>query len=276
MLDPARLAWGLRAACLAAGVRLAENTAVDRLRRAGERVLVQAGAASVRARRVALATNAFRGLLRRMRPYSVPVYDYVLMTEPLSAEQRAAIGWSGRQGLADLTNQFHYYRITDDGRILWGGYDAVYYFGGRVRDAYDQRRATFEKLAEQFFATFPQLEGLRFTHAWGGAIDTCSRFFAFQRAAWGGRVAYSLGYTGLGVGASRFGAGVLLDLLDGRDSEALRLKAIQRRPLPFPPEPLRYAGITITRRALARADERQGRRGPWLRTLDRFGLGFDS
>jgi glycine/D-amino acid oxidase-like deaminating enzyme len=276
MVDPARLAWGLRRACLEAGVRIAERTPVHALRRDGDQVLLETEQASVRARRVALATNAFPALLRRMRPYTTPVYDYVLMTEPLSSEQRAAIGWHNRQGLADLTNQFHYYRITRDGRILWGGYDAIYYFGARVRDEYDQRGATFDKLAEQFFATFPQLAGLRFTHAWGGAIDTCSRFFAFQRTALGGRVAYSIGYTGLGVGASRFGARVMLDLLDGRDSEALSLKAIRSRPIPFPPEPLRFAGIQLTRRALARADERQGRRGVWLRTLDRLGMGFDS
>src|SRR5581483_2196368 len=124
--------------------------------------------------------------------------------------------------------------------------------------------------------TFPQLEGIRFSHAWGGAIDTSTRFFAFQRTAWRGRVAYSVGYTGLGVGASRFGARVMLDLLDGRPSDALKLSAVRARPLPFPPEPIRSAGIQLTRRALARADQRQGRRGPWLRLLDRMGLGFDS
>lgn len=276
MLHPAKLAWGLRAACIELGVRLHENTPVARLQRDASSVVVHAAHGAVRARRVALATNAFPGLLRRMRPYTVPVYDYALMTEPLDAGQRAAIGWPNRQGLADVANQFHYYRLTADDRILWGGYDAVYYYGGQVRDAYDQRAATFELLAEQFFTTFPQLAGLRFTHKWGGAIDTSTRFFAHQRVVWGGRVAYSTGYTGLGVGASRFGAQVMLDLLAGRDTEALRLGAVRARPRPFPPEPLRYAGIQLTRRALARADERQGRRGPWLRLLDRLGMGFDS
>ena len=145
-----------------------------------------------------------------------------------------------------------------------------------MRDELDQRPATFELLARQFFETFPQLDGLRFTHTWGGAIDTCTRFFAFQGTALGGRVAYSLGYTGLGVAATRFGAQVMLDLLDGVPSEALSLRAVRARPLPFPPEPIRYAGIQLTRRALARADRHGGQRGPWLRTLDRLGLGFDS
>jgi glycine/D-amino acid oxidase-like deaminating enzyme len=124
----------------------------------------------------------------------------VLVTEPLTAERLASIGWRNRQGIGDVTNQFHYYRLTADNRILWGGYDAIYHWRNGLRDDLDQRPATFEKLARHFFATFPQLEGVRFTHSWGGAIDTSTRFFAFQRGALGGRVAYSIGYTGLGWG----------------------------------------------------------------------------
>jgi glycine/D-amino acid oxidase-like deaminating enzyme len=276
LVDPARLAWGLRAACLGAGVRIAERTTVRGLRRAGAGVAAATTYGRVRAGRVALATNAFPNVLRRVRPYTVPVYDYVLVTEPLSAAQRAAIGWHNRQGVGDVANQFHYYRLTADNRILWGGYDAVYYWRSGLRDELDQRAKTFEMLAAHFFDTFPQLAGLRFTHRWGGAIDTSTRFFAFQRTALGGRVAYSVGYTGLGVGASRFGAQVMLDLLDGVDSEALRLTAVRSRPTPFPPEPVRWAGIQLTRRAMAAADLREGRRGVWLQLLDRLGLGFDS
>ena len=92
----------------------------------------------------------------------------------------------------------------------------------------------------------------------------------------GGRVAYAVGHTGLGVGASRFGARVTLDLLAGRDTEATRLPAIRSKPTPFPPEPFRWAAIELTRNRLAAADRRGGRRGIWLRTLDRLGLGYDS
>jgi glycine/D-amino acid oxidase-like deaminating enzyme len=277
LVDPARLAWGLRDACLQLGVRVHENSSVSTLTRdgAGVRLTCDTGG-DVRAQQVALGSNAFPALVRRLRLYTVPVYDYVLVTEPLSQQQRAAIGWANRQGIGDTGNQFHYYRLTADDRILWGGYDAIYYWRNGLRDTLDQRPATFELLAAQFFETFPQLEGLRFTHKWGGAIDTCTRFFAFQGTAMRGRVAYSLGYTGLGVGATRFGAQVMLDLLHGRSSEALALRAMRRKPVPFPPEPLRYAGIWLTRRELARADRREGRRGPWLSLLDRLGLGFDS
>jgi glycine/D-amino acid oxidase-like deaminating enzyme len=279
LVDPGRLVDGLRAAAERLGVRVFEHTRAERLDDVGgpsDAVAVAAAGGRVRARRVLLATSAFPPLLRAIRRYVVPVYDYVLVTEPLSAAHRDAIGWRRRQGLSDGANQFHYYRLTPDDRILWGGYDAVYRFRGPVGPALDDHDPAFGRLAMHFFHTFPQLSDLRFEYRWGGAIDTCSRFSVFFGTAHGGRVAYAVGYTGLGVGASRFGARVALDLLDGRSTEATRLRYVRRRPVPFPPEPLRFAVIELTRNRLAAADRREGRRGLWLRALDRLGLGFDS
>ena len=276
LVHPGRLADGLRRAALAAGVRICEHSPAAALDDDGAAVRVTTDAGTVRAGRVLLATSAFPSLLRSVKRYVAPVYDYALMTEPLTSAQRAAVGWANRQGIDDGANQFHYYRPTADHRILFGGYDAVYRYGGPVSARYDAHEPTFARLAQHFFITFPQLRGLRFSHRWGGAIDTSSRFSVFFGTAHRGRVAYALGYTGLGVGATRFGAQVALDLLDGRDTEATRLRFVRRRPLPFPPEPLRSAAIGLTRNRLAAADRREGRRGLWLSALDRLGLGFDS
>lgn len=276
MLHPAKLAWGLRRACLNLGVRIYEQTPIRHIRSIPGGLRLESTNGSVTACRVAWATGAFPGPLRRIRHFVAPVYDYALMTEPLSADQMAAIGWKNRQGLSDSANQFHYYRLSADNRVLWGGYDVIYHYGGKVRPEYDQRPQTFERLADHFFATFPQLQGLRFTHAWGGVIDTCSRFCAFFGQAYGGRLAYASGYTGLGVGATRFGAEVMLDHLEGEETERTRLEMVRSKPVPFPPEPVRYAGIELTRRAIASADRNHGRRNLWLKTLDKFGLGFDS
>ena len=276
MVDPARLAWGLRAACLQLGVRVHEGTRASGLTRTATGVRVVTPRGSVDAARVLLATNAFPSLLRRLRLMTVPVYDYALMTEPLSAGQRASIGWEQRQGVGDGGNLFHYSRLSADDRVLFGGYDAVYRFRGGVDPRHDVHAPTTRLLAQHFVETFPQLEGVRFTHAWGGAIDTCTRFYPFVGTALGGRVSYALGYTGLGVGASRFAAAAALDLLAGRRTERTSTPLVTTRPLPFPPEPVRWAGITMTRRSLARADAHDGRRDLWLRTLDRLGLGFDS
>jgi len=276
LVQPAALAWGLAAACERLGVRIAERTPATALAAEADGVRVRLQDGVLRADRVALGTSAFPALVRRLRPYTVPVYDYVLVTEPLSAAERAAVLWRNRQGVADSGNQFHYYRLTADDRILWGGYDAIYHFGRGQRAAYDQRPATFARLADHFFITFPQLEGVAFSHRWGGAIDTCSRFCAFFGTALRGRVAYALGYTGLGVGASRFGARVMLDLLSGAPTELTELQLARGKPVPFPPEPLAYLGVQATRWSLARADHRSGQRNLWLRALDAAGMGFDS
>ncbi|MFG1999398.1 NAD(P)/FAD-dependent oxidoreductase [Spirillospora sp. NPDC048911] len=280
MVHPAKLAWGLADACRSLGVRIYENTRVTGLR-SGSRLRLSTPYGAVDAGKVALGTGVFPPLLKRLRHFLVPVYDYALVTEPLSREQREAVGWARRQGLGDSANQFHYYRLTADDRILWGGYDAIYHFGNEIHAELERRPATFATLAGHFFTTFPQLEGLRFSHAWGGVIDTCSRFCAFFGTAHGGRLAYAAGYTGLGVGATRFGADVMLDrlgvgLAPGEETERTRLRMVRSKPVPFPPEPLRYGVIELTRREIARADRNGGRRGLWLRTLDRMGLGFDS
>ncbi len=275
LVDPARLAWGLKSAAERLGVRIYEDTKATKLDRDGVGVLVTTPLANVRAARVALGTNAFRPLLRRLRHYIAPVYDYCMVTEPLTAEQLATIGWPNRQGLSDIPNQFHYYRLTEDNRILWGGYDTVYYFRGKVSAELESRPATWAKLSQHFFQTFPQLDGVRFSHIWGGVIDTCSRFCVFWGTAKSGRVAYALGYTGLGVASTRFGADVMLDLLDGRRSVATSTDFVRDKPVPFPPEPFRFAGIQATRWSLDRED-RTGKRNLWLRALDHLGLGFDS
>jgi glycine/D-amino acid oxidase-like deaminating enzyme len=280
LVEPGRLAWGLRRACLDAGVRIYEHTPVTSLAPGAARTAMTLATpyGSVRAPRVALAAGVPGGaLLRRIGAYVIPVWDYVLMTEPLSAAQTESLGWRSRLGASDLGNQFHYFRLTRDNRVLWGGYDAVYYNGGRVREEHVARPATFARLAAQFFAAFPQLEDVSFTHAWGGVIDTCSRFCAFFGTAHAGRVAYAAGYTGLGVGASRFAAQVLLDKLHQEaDSERARLSLVNSKPLPFPPEPLRSAVVQATRASIERADRNEGQRDVWLRLLDRLGLGFDS
>ncbi|PRI11597.1 NAD(P)/FAD-dependent oxidoreductase [Leucobacter massiliensis] len=276
-LHPAKLAAELARHAAEIGVEIHEHTPVQRLDGSAEepiRLTTERGV--VTAERVALCTNVFPSLLKRYRFHTVPVYDYVLMTEPLTDEQLASIGWEGREGLADMANQFHYSRLTKDNRILWGGYDAVYFAGGRIKREHEDRMESHRKLASHFFTTFPQLAGVKFTHRWAGVIDTSTRFCAFFGQAHGGRVQYVAGFTGLGVGATHFAADVLLDRFEGRVTERTELEMVKQVPLPFPPEPAASIGINLTRWSLDRADHNQGKRNVLLKTLDALGLGFDS
>ena len=276
-LHPAKLAAELARHAASIGVEIYEQSPVTSLAGAADApIQLTTDRGTVFAERVALCTNVFPSLLKRYRFHTVPVYDYVLMTEPLTDEQLASIGWEGREGLADMANQFHYSRLTADNRILWGGYDAVYFSGGRIKREYEDRMESHRKLASHFFTTFPQLAGVKFTHRWAGVIDTSTRFCAFFGQAHGGRVQYVAGFTGLGVGATHFAADVLVDRFEGRVTERTELEMVKQVPLPFPPEPAASIGINLTRWSLDRADHNDGKRNVLLKTLDALGLGFDS
>ena len=275
LVDPARLAWGLKRVAQTLGVRIYEDTRAGEISENKSGIEIKTALAKIQAQNVALATNTFKPLLRKMNKYIAPVYDYCLVTEPLTAQQLESIGWRNRQGLADCSNQFHYFRLTADNRILWGGYDAIYYFGGQMDKELESRPESWAMLSSQFFTTFPQLDGVKFSHMWGAPIDICSRFSVFWGTHYKNRVAYAIGYTGLGVAASRFGGEVMLDLLAGSSTRATQTEFVQTKPRAFPPEPFRFIGIQATRWSLDYED-RTGKRNLWLRLLDRLGLGFDS
>ena len=276
LLNPARLAWGLASAFESLGGELFEHTRVNRLQKGRQATTLHTDRGAITARQVIVATSAFRPLVKRTRGRVVPVYDYVLITEPLSDTQLSEIRWTSRRGVSDAGNQFHYLRLTSDNRILFGGYEAVYRFNQSVHPSFDQDDDVFALLQEHFDAFFPTLTTLGFSHRWGGAIDTSTRFCASVTLSHNDSVATINGFTGLGVGASRFFASGALDLLEKTSSPATNLALFRHASLPFPPEPFRFLGIEFTRRAIARADRHNGRRGLWLRLLDALGLGFDS
>ena len=277
MVDPARLAWGLKRVALELGVRIHEATPRHRSRvdRLGVRLGTPAG--HIDARRVVLGTNGFTPLVRSIRRYVVPVYDYVLVTEPLSRAQRDAIGWAERQGFADSTNHFHYFRTTEDGRILWGGYDAIYHFAqwraARVRTA---RRhvlvagpAVLRHVPAARRASVLASMGRRDRHVQpvlGDVRHGAGRRRSPTRSgtpAWAWRPRGSVParrwtwWTGVTPNAPACGS-----------CGPSRSRSLPNR--------CGGPGIHLTTRALTRADEREGRRGPWLRLLDSVGLGFDS
>ncbi len=278
MVNPAKLAWGLARSAERRGARIAEGSRVTRLRRRAGRMEVRVdGGGVVEAAHVLVGTSAYSGWLRRLAPAFVPVYDYVLMTEPLTEGQRTAVGWRGREGLSDAGNQFHYFRQSADHRILWGGYDAVYHPGnarpGRVRPAPGDVRHARAPLHRRPSRSWT---GSGSRTAGAGAIDTTTRFAVTFGETMGGRVHYALGYTGLGVGATRWAAGILRDRVLRPDSELLRLRFVNSAPFPIPPEPIRTPAVEVMRRAVIAADANEGRRGLFLRAMDALGIGFDS
>ena len=99
---------------------------------------------------------------------------------------------------------------------------------------------------------------------------------AFFGTARQGRIAYATGFTGLGVGATRFAADVMLDKLAGDKTERTENAMVRTKPVPFPPEPAAAMGVNLVRAAMNQADHNQGKRNLFLKALDAVGMGFDS
>lgn len=276
ILDPARYTDGLRREAERAGVRVYERTRVEAVEPDGAGVRLRANGAALRASKAILATSAYtHHLLPEVLHRFIPLYDYILVSELLTPAQWEAIGWKGRQGITDGRTFFNYYRPTADGRILWGTSEAAYYRGNRVDEGCDHSQRHYDSLKESWRRTFPQLAGLEWPYAWGGAICSTTRLTPFFGQALGGRAWYGLGFTGHGLGSTRVAGRILAHLALGRASELLDLALVRRKPFPYPPEPLRGWAVDAVTRDLRKVDEG---RDPslMLRALERLGIGFSS
>ncbi len=276
ILDPVKLVQGLKREALRLGVRVYERSEVTALEDDGAGVVVRSAGGRIRARRAILGTSAYtHHLLPQLRFRFIPFYDYILVSEPLSERQRAAIGWQSRAGVADLRTFFKYYRLTRDGRVLWGTSEAKYYTGNRVDESCDHSESHYAELRESFAQHFPALRELRFPYAWGGAICATTRFTPFFGAARGGRVLYGLGYTGHGIGTTHLAGKILAHMALDRPSSLLDLQLVRKPPFPYPPEPLRSLAVSLVSRALRRVDAGE-KPGLLLRALDAMGIGLSS
>jgi len=220
-----------------------------------------------------LATNAYSVQFPEFRRLLIPLYSYIVLTEQLSEGQWASIGWQGRQGLEDKRTYIHYFRPTADGRILMGGEDAPYFYGSSVGPEHDRNPQVFERLRRDLQHIYPQLEGVHFTHQWGGPVAVTARFVPTFGTLQGGRIHYGFGYSGHGVAPTHVGGQILRDLVLERSSDLTELCFVRAAALPFPSEPLRYLGVNLARRSLL-AQDRKGKRkvDPWaVRLLMRFG-----
>jgi glycine/D-amino acid oxidase-like deaminating enzyme len=276
IMDPARFTDGLRREAERLRVRIHERTTVQSVAESGAGIEIRANGTVLRARRLVFATSAYtHQLLPAVRHRFIPLYDYILVSEPLTPGQWELIGWKNRQGITDGRTFFNYYRPTGDGRILWGTSEATYYRGDRVGPSCDHSPLHYDSLKASWRRHFPGLAALAWPYAWGGAICSTTRLTPFFGRALRGKACYGLGYTGHGLGTTRIAGRILAHMVLDRPSELLQLPLVTRRPFPYPPEPMRGWAVNAVTRALRRVDQGEPP-NLLLRLLDRFGLGFSS
>jgi glycine/D-amino acid oxidase-like deaminating enzyme len=258
ILNPAKLSWGIARVLREQGVAIYEGTEVRGLRRRPDGADVQTSGPTLRAEHVVMTTNAYSVQFPGIRRWVVPIYTYIVLTEPLTDAQWRAIGWSGREGIEDRMGGFHYYRPTADGRIAWGGEIYPYHFGSRIASEFDRDESAFQALRTSLVRTFPPLAGVNFTHAWGGPVAITARWLATFGTERGGHVHHGIGHCGHGVATTYLGGEILRDLVLDRDTDRTKLCFAWQRPFPFPPEPLRYLTVQSSVKTMVDQD-RKGR-----------------
>jgi len=239
IIDPAKMARGLKNAVQKLGVSVYERTPVTEYT-PGDTVELVTPRARVRAKNVIVATNAFSMYLKVKHRYFVPMFTYIILTEPLGDKQYDELGWVGREGIEDERIFVHYLRLTADNRLLFGGRDAPYYFGNSVV-GHESHGRIFQNLERDMKEMFPVLEDVGISHKWGGPVAVTLDFVpTFGRLKEHGNVLFAIGYCGHGVSLSLNAGRILRDLLFERDTDLVRLPLVNNKLIPLPPEPFRY------------------------------------
>ena len=248
-VHPARLGLGLREKALAAGIRLHEHTPVTRLRRDASATTPRG---RVRAGHVVLAVNSATATFAGFRLAHAVASSHMVVTEPVP-DVLEQLGWTGGEPIADGRTLLHYLRTTRDGRIAFGWGGGRMGFGGRRLGRLEVDAGAARRARHDLLRFFPQLAGRRITHAWGGPIDVSPTHLPIFGSR--GRIHHGYGFTGNGVGPSYLGGEILARLALDRRDELTSLALVDPERKLMPPEPLRWAGGTVIRGALVRADD---------------------
>ncbi|MBV9047370.1 MAG: hypothetical protein JOY58_03825, partial [Solirubrobacterales bacterium] len=170
-------------------------------------------------------------------------------------ERLQEIGWTGGEGITDSQVMVNYYRTTDDGRIAFGKGTAGLPYGGRIGSGFDRSSRRSAMVAAEFHRSYPALAGVPLEHDWGGPIDRTSNSVPiFGRLGGRDHILYGVGWSGNGVGPSVLGSRILASLALEIDDQWSHAQLVDRPHQRFPPEPLRYLGGQLVRRAVIRKE----------------------
>lgn len=254
-VHPARLSLGLRTKLLERDVRIHERTAATKLREDGG---VETRTGRVRAGSTVLAANSATASFPGYRLSLAVASSHIVLTEPVP-DVLDELGWTGGEAIVDSRTLVHYMRTTRDGRIVFGWGGGTMGVGGRTADRLELDRDVVAETERALRRFFPQTAGRKVTHAWGGPIDVSPTHLPIFGSR--GRRHHGYGFTGNGVGPSYLGGEILARLALDRRDEYTSLAIVDPPRKLFPPEPLRYAGGSLIRRALMAKDAAEDESG---------------
>jgi glycine/D-amino acid oxidase-like deaminating enzyme len=259
-VQPAKLALALRAAVLERGVAIYERSRARAIRAGrGDEIVIETDAgARVRAPSAVLAINAATAGIRPLRSRLAVASTHMILTEPVG-EVLADLGWTGGEAISTARRHLHYFRVTDDGRIAFGGAGGRLAYGARLGGRVELDVAAAAELRSEIARFFPGLHGRRIDAAWGGPVDVSPIHLPCLGSLASERIHYVCGFTGNGVGPAHLCGRALADLVLDRRTELTGLALVEPAQPPVPPEPLRWLGGNAVRAALRRKEGREDR-----------------
>ena len=237
ILNPAKLAWGWVGVIKPMGVEIYESSPVTEISRKNGKVHLTTPGGRVRADKVVMATNAWSHFFKDLKRKQIPVWTHIVMTEPLARKHFDEIGWQNRQGIEDARNLVHYYRLTIDNRLVMGGRDVSLSYGNDMER--DLNPVTFDGLKDDVRELFPVLKDIAFTHEWGGPVSVPLDMAPAIGYAGDKNVVYSLGAVGHGVSMTQLNGRTVADLILENKTDLTEVFFVNRKTIPWPPEPLR-------------------------------------
>jgi len=240
ILNPAKLARGMKALAEEQGVRIYEQSPVKGFGRNGSTgFVVETEKGQIHSEYLVLATNAYSILFPELKKLQYPAFTHIVLSEPLSARQYDAIGWKHRAGIEDARDLIHYYRLTADNRIVMGGGDVSIGYNADLDK--DLNAKTFAHLENHVTEVFPQLKGVRFTHRWGGPVSvTLDMAPVIGYLGEDRKAVFSMGCIGHGVSMTTLNGRTIAEMITGQQTERTEMFFVERKILPWPPGLITY------------------------------------
>jgi putative aminophosphonate oxidoreductase len=261
-VQPASLVRGLRRVALELGVRIFEATRVIGFGRERPLAIRTDGGGLLAAEKLVVAMNAWAAGLPELRRSLVVVSSDIVATAPVP-DRLAEIGWTGGEGITDSQMMVNYYRTTHDGRIAFGKGTADVGYGGRIGAGFDRSARRTAMVTAEFRRSYGALADVPIEHDWGGPIDrTPDSVPVFGHLGGRDHILYGVGWSGNGVGPSLVGGRILSSLALGIDDEWSRSALVDAPHQRLPPEPIRYLGGHVVRRAVMRKEDFERRQRP--------------
>ncbi len=249
LIDPARLCREYKRLLVERGVRIHEHTPALKIED-GANLRVQTARGEVEAGKAVVATNAYIDRVSCLARFVMPIWSYIVITEPLDRARMDAIGWKNRQGVETQRYYIHYLRLTSDNRIMIGGELYPYGYNNRLIGM-DTNEYVFRRLRATLKRMFPDLRGIGFSHMWGGPIAVSASFTPTINVAGArGNIYYAGAYCGHGVSLGNLAGKILADMIFGEDGSYSDLPFFRNRLPAMPGEPWRYLGRQVTDRVM--------------------------